>query len=92
MSFPTIRRQKPLLTTGNNNAEATMECLRLYFPGRPQHFWRSDLRNNVVTSLTVSVRSAGVHLERGVADTLAAGVDFALVGMGDGAGRRILTV
>ena len=38
------------------------------------------------------VRSAGVDLERGVADTLAAGVDLALVGMGDGAGRRILTL
>ena len=40
----------------------------------------------------MSVRSAGVGSERGVADTLAAGVDFALVGMGEGAGRRILTV
>ena len=63
-----------------------------FFPRKSSALWRRDLRNRVVTSLTESVRSAGVGSERGVADTLAAGVDFGLVERGEGAGWRILTV
>ena len=51
-----------------------------------------DLRKMVVTSETVRMRSTGVGSERGVAACDAAGVLVAVVGSGEGAAWRTLTL
>lgn len=64
-----------------------------FLPKKSSADCKSDLRNIVVTSETVRIRSAGIGSERGVGAEDAAGVPETLfVGRGAGAGWRISTL